>query len=51
MEKKNLNRNMTPPRSKMIIGMFFIVRMLIYYFLTQPWAAKIKIKETPLLVE
>jgi len=38
-------------RSKMMIGMFFLIRMLVFYFMTQPWAAKVKIQETPLLLE
>jgi len=44
-------KNMNPMRSKMMIGMFFLIRMLVFYFMTQPWAAKVKIQETPLLLE
>jgi len=42
---------MDPMKSKMIIGMFFIVRMVIFCFLTKPEAAKVKIEDSSVLQE
>lgn len=44
-------RNVTPMKVKMLIGSFFLVKGLIFNFLTQPWTVLPKVKKSSKLVK
>jgi len=45
------SRNMTPMRSKMLIGMFILVKGLLFAFITQPWAVFPTVKNSIVLMK